>query len=217
MDPITTVMRQCRLFDGIPEEKYQNVLACLRGETKSFRKDAILLQIGECQKRPGVVMDGTLRISLYSEDGNLVTIERLGRGQVFGETLVCSMAEDSPIQIDALTDVQVLYLDFDPLLLQQECACPHKAQVTANLLREMGRGALFLNQKMRILAQNRLRNRIKLYLQMLPAKPGGELHLDMGRGELADYLCVDRSASPGNWGVCRKREFSPFRANRCVF
>lgn len=113
MDPITTVMRQCRLFDGIPEEKYQNVLACLRGETKSFRKDAILLQIGECQKRPGVVMDGTLRISLYSEDGNLVTIERLGRGQVFGETLVCSMAEDSPIQIDALTDVQVLYLDFD--------------------------------------------------------------------------------------------------------
>ena len=53
MDPITTVMRQCRLFDGIPEEKYQNVLACLRGETKSFRKDAILLQIGECQKRPG--------------------------------------------------------------------------------------------------------------------------------------------------------------------
>ena len=121
MDPITTVMRQCRLFDGIPEEKYQNVLACLRGETKLFRKDAILLQIGECQKRPGVVMDGTLRISLYSEDGNLVTIERLGRGQVFGETLVCSMAEDSPIQIDALTDVQVLYLDFDPLLLQQEC------------------------------------------------------------------------------------------------
>ena len=58
----------------------------------------------------------------------------------------------------------------------------------------MGRGALFLNQKMRILAQNRLRNRIKLYLQMLPATPGGELHLDMGRGELADYLCVDRSA-----------------------
>lgn len=30
MNPITTVMRQCRLFDGIPEEKYQNVLACLR-------------------------------------------------------------------------------------------------------------------------------------------------------------------------------------------
>ena len=191
MNPITTVMRQCRLFDGIPEEKYQNVLACLRGETKLFRKDAILLQIGECQKRPGVVM-----------------------GQVFGETLVCSMAEDSPIQIDALTDVQVLYLDFDPLLLQQECACPHKAQVTANLLREMGRSALFLNQKMRILAQNRLRNRIKLYLQMLPVKPGGELHLDMGRGELADYLCVDRSALSRELGRMQKEGILAFQGQQ---
>ena len=111
---------------------------------------------------------------------------------------MCSMAEDSPIQIDALTDVQVLYLDFDPLLLQQECACPHKAQVTANLLREMGRGRPFLNQKMRILAQNRLRNRIKLYLQMLPAKPGGELHLDMGRGELGRLsVCRPQRPLPG--------------------
>ena len=54
MDPITTAMRQCRLFDGIPEEKYKNVLACLQGDIKSFRKDTILLQIGECPKRPGV-------------------------------------------------------------------------------------------------------------------------------------------------------------------
>ena len=111
--------------------------------------------------------------------------------------------------------MQVLYLDFDPLLLQQECACPHKAQVTANLLREMGRSALFLNQKMRILAQNRLRNRIKLYLQMLPVKPGGELHLDMGRGELADYLCVDRSALSRELGRMQKEGI--LRANRCVF
>lgn len=66
---------------------------------------------------------------------------------------------------------------------------PHKAQVTANLLREGGGAALFLNQKMRILAQNRLRNRIKLYLQMLPAKPGGELHLDRG-GVNWPTICV---------------------------
>ena len=108
----------------------------------------------------------------------------------------------------------MLYLDFDPLLLQQECACPHKAQVTANLLREMGRSALFLNQKMRILAQNRLRNRIKLYLQMLPVKPGGELHLDMGRGELADYLCVDRSALSRELGRMQKEGILAFQGQQ---
>ena len=149
-------------------------------------------------------MWGTLRISLYSEDGNLLTIERLDAGRVFGESLVCSMSEDSPIQIDAITDGEVLYLDFDPLLLQQESGCPFRTRVTANLLREMGREALFLNRKMRILAQNRLRNRIKLYLQSLQVPPDGVIRLEMGRGELAEYLCVDRSALSRELGRMQK-------------
>ena len=140
----------------------------------------------------------------YSEDGNLLTIDRLSRGRVFGETLVCSMSQDSPIQIDALNDTEVLYLDFDPLLLQQENGCPYRMRVTANLLQEMGRGALFLNQKMRILAQNRLRNRIKVYLQGLPVASNGEIRLEMGRGEMADYLCVDRSALSRELGRMQK-------------
>ena len=194
MESIFTAMRRCQLFDGIPEDKYQNVLNCLHGEVRTIPRNTVLLRIGERQRRPGVVMSGTLRISLYSEDGNLLTIDRLSRGRVFGESLVCSMSEDSPIQIDALTETEVLYLDFDPLLLQQENGCPYRMRVTANLLREMGKGALFLNQKMRILAQNRLRNRIKVYLQGLPIASNGEIRLEMGRGEMADYLCVDRSA-----------------------
>ena len=184
MGSIFAAMRRCQLFDGIPEEKYQNVLNCLHGEVRAIPKDTILLRIGDCQKRPGVVMSGTLRISLYSE--------------------VCSMSQDSPIQIDALNDTEVLYLDFDPLLLQQENGCPYRMRVTANLLQEMGRGALFLNQKMRILAQNRLRNRIKVYLQGLPVASNGEIRLEMGRGEMADYLCVDRSALSRELGRMQK-------------
>ena len=204
MESIFTAMRRCQLFDGIPEDKYQNVLNCLHGEVRTIPRNTVLLRIGERQRRPGVVMSGTLRISLYSEDGNLLTIDRLSRGRVFGESLVCSMSEDSPIQIDALTETEVLYLDFDPLLLQQENGCPYRMRVTANLLREMGKGALFLNQKMRILAQNRLRNRIKVYLQGLPIASNGEIRLEMGRGEMADYLCVDRSALSRELGRMQK-------------
>ncbi len=114
------------------------------------------------------------------------------------------MGEDSPIQIDAVTDAEILYLDLDPLLLPRECGCPHKARVTANLLHEMGRGSLFLNRRMQILAQKRLRNRIKLYLQMLTPDPELRFHLDMERSELADYLGVDRSALSRELGRMQK-------------
>lgn len=213
MDTIVSAMRNCHLFDGIPEEKYKAVLTCLQAEEKTVGKNSILLCIGDQQKRAGIVLSGTLRVSLYSEDGNILTVDLLKPGRVFGETLVCSMTSDSPVQIDAITDAHVLYLDFDPLLLQQECTCPHKAQVTANLLREMGRGSLFLNQKMRILAQNRLRNRIKLYLQMVSMGSGDEICLEMGRGQLADYLCVDRSALSRELGRMQKEGILSFQGS----
>lgn len=189
MKRIIDVMCRCRLFDGIPEDKYKNVLNCLNAQLKTYAKDAVILHIGEQQGRPGVVVSGTLRLALYSEDGNLLTIDRLSAGQIFGETLACANKQESPVQIDALSDAEVLYLSFDPLLLEQGASCPHKMQVTANLLREMGQGDL-----VRILAQNRLRNKLKLYLQSLAIGPEGDLCLNMGRSELAEYLCVDRSA-----------------------
>lgn len=210
MDTIISVMRKCHLFDGIPEEKYDAVLTCLQAEQKNVQKDTMLLCIGDIQKRAGVVLSGTLRVSLYSEDGNPLTVDLLKPGRVFGETLACGAPSDSPIQIDAMTPAEVLYLDFDPLLLEQGSTCPHKAQVTANLLREMGRSGLFLTQKMRILAQNRLRNRIKLYLQMVPVGPENEIRLEMGRAELADYLCVDRSALSRELGRMQKEGILSF-------
>ena len=189
MKRIIDVMCRCHLFDGIPEDKYKNVLNCLNAQLKTYAKDAVILHIGEQQGRPGVVVSGTLRLALYSEDGNLLTIDRLSAGQIFGETLACANKQESPVQIDALSDAEVLYLSFDPLLLEQGASCPHKMQVTANLLREMGQGDL-----VRILAQNRLRNKLKLYLQSLTIGSEGDLCLNMGRSELAEYLCVDRSA-----------------------
>ena len=192
MKRIIDVMCRCHLFDGIPEDKYKNVLNCLNAQLKTYAKDAVILHIGEQQGRPGVVVSGTLRLALYSED--LLTIDRLSAGQIFGETLACAKKQESPVQIDALSDAEVLYLSFDPLLLEQGASCPHKMQVTANLLREMGQGDLVRIQKMRILAQNRLRNKLKLYLQSLAIGSEGDLCLNMGRSELAEYLCVDRSA-----------------------
>ena len=135
MKRIIDVMCRCHLFDGIPEDKYKNVLNCLNAQLKTYAKDAVILHIGEQQGRPGVVVSGTLRLALYSEDGNLLTIDRLSAGQIFGETLACANKQESPVQIDALSDAEVLYLSFDPLLLEQGASCPHKMQVTANLLR----------------------------------------------------------------------------------
>ena len=65
-------------------------------------------------------------------------------------------------------------------------------------------GLLFFNTKVRILAQKRLRDRLKIYLQTLTPDNKGCYHLLYSRTELADFLCVDRSALSRE--LCRMRD-----------
>ena len=57
---------------------------------------------------------------------------------------------------------------------------------------------------MRILAQKRLRDRLKIYLQTLTPDAKGYYSLPYTRTELADFLCVDRSALSRE--LCRMRD-----------
>lgn len=63
---------------------------------------------------------------------------------------------------------------------------------------------LFFNTKVRILAQKRLRDRLKIYLQTLTPDEKGCYSLPYTRTELADFLCVDRSALSRE--LCRMRD-----------
>ena len=77
-------------------------------------------------------------------------------------------------------------------------------QVTANLMQDMAQQLLFFNTKVRILAQKRLRDRLKIYLQTLTPDEKGCYSLPYTRTELADFLCVDRSALSRE--LCRMRD-----------
>ena len=61
-------------------------------------------------------------------------------------------------------------------------------------MQEFARRLQFLNLRVRILSQRRLRDKIKVYLQTLPHTEEGLIHLPMNRNKLADFLYADRSA-----------------------
>lgn len=94
----------------------------------------------------------------------------------------------------AVTDCEILFLDFASLFSMEGGTCPFKMRVSTNLLREFADKARFLNDKVRILAQKRLRDKLKVYLQLQTGSREGRIELPFRRNELAEFLCVDRSA-----------------------
>ena len=194
MKDIYPILRQCSFFDGIPEEKFPNVLRCLQASKKSFPKNVTILNIGEQSQTAGIILAGTVELVFYDENGSQINVNHISSGASFGLELACSQQNVSPIQLRALTDCQVLFISFETVLSMDAPPCPYRSRVASNLLRDFARQTLFLNQRLRILGQKRLRDKIKVYLQCQEIDQDGRVTLPFSRNEMADFLYVDRSA-----------------------
>lgn len=204
MEEYYSILQKCGMFNGIQPARYRDVLECLKATVRQYPRSTHIVEIGEQSHNTGVVLDGTIEEFLYDENSNQVGISHLGSGQIFGAELACTGWSTSPVCLRASSDCTVLLLDFSALLSQQTLTCPCRMQVTANLMRDMASQLLFFNTKVRILAQKRLRDRLKIYLKTLTPDPKGCYHLPYSRTELADFLCVDRSALSRE--LCRMRD-----------
>lgn len=204
MEQYYSILQQCGMFNGIQPRKYQEVLRCLNANVRKYPRNAHIVELGEQSHNTGVVLDGTMEELLYDENGNQVSICRFCSGEVFGAELACTGWTTSPVCLRAGSDCTVMLLDFSVLLSQHTLTCPCRMQVTANLMQDMAQQLLFFNTKVRILAQKRLRDRLKIYLQTLTPDSNGCYSLSYTRTELADFLCVDRSALSRE--LCRMRD-----------
>ena len=194
MGDVCPILRECGFFDGIEEENYTDVLNCLKASRKSYQKGDTILREGDCSQLAGIVMRGVVGLSFLDEEGNLVNIKHVSRCEVFGIERACSDAGTSPMQLDAVTDCEVLFMDFSSLLSVKSPLCIHRTRVISNLLRNFAQQTLHLQYHLRVLSQRRLRDKIKVYLQTQMVESDGTIHLPFKRDELANYLYTDRSA-----------------------
>ena len=204
MEQYYSILKQCGMFNGIQPRKYNEVLTCLNASVRAYPRSAHIVELGEQSHNTGVLLDGSMEEFLYDENGNQVSICTFGAGQVFGAELACTGRTTSPVCLRASSDCTVMLLDFSAMMSQQTLTCPCRMQVTANLMQDMARQLLFFNTKVRILAQKRLRDRLKIYLQTLTPDEKGCYTLPYSRTGLADFLCVDRSALSRE--LCRMRD-----------
>lgn len=71
---------------------------------------------------------------------------------------------------------------------------PIRTLLAENLIKSLAKKNLILNQKVRILSQKSLRDRVYIYLASLPKDKGGYVKNPFTQTALAEYLGVNRSA-----------------------
>ena len=59
-------MSRCRYFDGIPSQKYSNVLSCLQAKVRTFRKGEIIFRFHQQSNYAGIVVTGMVQQNIYA-------------------------------------------------------------------------------------------------------------------------------------------------------
>ncbi len=191
---IDSILQTMSLFDHIQRNNYQNVLCCLKSQIKEYQKGEIICGIHEPLLNAGIVLSGKVRVSFVNRGGSEHNVKQFEKGELFGEAFACIVEEKSAVQIIALQRSEILFLHFSELFTEKARTCPYASQVTQNLLRQIAKKNIFLNNKVEMLAQRKIRDRIYIYLKNIIKSSDSIINIPLSRQELANYLGVDRSA-----------------------
>lgn len=201
-----------QLFKGIPVDEYADALELLGAQVCSYEPPEQLVRLGDMVTKMGIIVSGKVRVGFIDEAGSQGNIDHLGPGDIFGEAMACARVP-SIVQVDAETSCEVLWLDVSKAM-GYSSTNPWGARITENLVLLLARKNLFLNRKMQTIAQKRLRDRIKMYLQDRCGTEGTTTEIPYSRTELARYLCVDRSALSREMGRMRDEGILRMEGNR---
>lgn len=186
-------IRKCYLFDGIKDEQLTEAIKLLNGRIKKVEKDDFIVQLGGVLRNAGMLLKGKIESSFQNENYDQITMHTFGGGYLFGEAIVINSAKNSPVQVRAVEDSIVLFIDLSAIY-QSEIASTLRMILAENLIKSLARKNLILNQKVRILSQKSLRDRILIYLGTLPKDKNGFVKIPFTQTALAEYLGVNRSA-----------------------
>ena len=186
-------IRKCYLFDGIKDEQLTEAIKLLNGRIRKVEKDDFIVQLGGVLRNAGLLLKGKIESSFQNENYDQITMHTFGGGYLFGEAIVINSAKNSPVQVRAVEDSIVLFIDLSAIY-QSEIASTLRMILAENLIKSLARKNLILNQKVRILSQKSLRDRILIYLGTLPKDKNGFVKIPFTQTALAEYLGVNRSA-----------------------
>ena len=184
-----------QLFAGIRKEDMPGMLGCIGYHIRSFEKGAVIAFEAETINHVGVVLTG--KVDMVKEDlwGNRTMLVRMGKDEVFGETFACGEDSLSMVTFVAAEDSEVLFLSFCRVMHTCTHACAFHQTLIENMVRIIARKNRELMRKVEVVSKKSLREKILAYLSIQAQQQAARIfEIPLGRSELAEYLCADRSA-----------------------
>ena len=104
-------LTKTEIFAGATEEEVSSMLNCLSAKKKKYQKDEIIFHAGDIVSSIGVMLKGNALIENDDIWGNRSVLDYVKEGQIFAETYACALDEKLMVNVIAMSDCEVLFLE----------------------------------------------------------------------------------------------------------
>ncbi len=206
-----------QLFSGIEGSERESLLGCLQAVRRRYKKGEMVFSAGDAPA-VGLLTSGAVQVTAEDPMGNRAIIGRMEAGDLFGEAFACAGSEHMPFSVEAAADCDLLLIDVKKILVTCPTACPFHTRLIENLMAILARKNIMLGAKIRHLSRRTTRDKLLSYLSEQAREAGSRsFAIPFNRQELADYLCVDRSAMSAELSKLRTECVLDYEKNEFTF
>lgn len=184
-----------QLFSNMSKEDIFSILPCLNLRTKKFKKGELIICAGDISNYVCMLLEGEAIIQKEDFWGDVSIIAKLSKSMIFAESY--AMLKNIPIEVSVLAyeDSIVAFLDIKNIYSSCSKSCSFHNQLIQNLLYIISNKNFALTKKIEYISKKNIRDRLLSYLSSEAMKNGSDkFTIEFNRQQLADYLCVNRSA-----------------------
>ena len=188
-------LQESAFFANISVEDLQKIYTCIAARERVITRGTFVFRAGERVRFVYLILSG--RMHIIDEDffGNQSIVETMNCGTLFGEAYVLSLKEKQLVSVIAAEKSVVL--EIDPARLFEICphGCPCHAQLIRNTLFILSEKIVRITEKMRHIMRRTIRQKLLSYLSdCAQHENSNSFFIPYSRQQLADFLCIDRSA-----------------------
>ena len=184
------------LFKGVNKEDCLRMISCFSPDIRKYKAGSRIGEFSGSSDRIGIVLSGTAVMVRYDINGVRTIIESLSEQSIFGAFFTYLPTMRSMIEIAAESDCEIMFVSRSEITKRCENACRCHSQVVENLLELMSEKAITLSERVEVLSQRTIEDKLISCLQIIEDKtPEGKIpQIPFTTTALSDYLCVNRSA-----------------------
>ena len=199
------ILKRTQLFSGVSDTEISAMLNCLQAKLLTFQKGDYVFREGERIDNITVLVKGKLLVQHDDFWGNRNIVNVIRVGEMFGEAYVAPESGSLLNDVIAEEDSAVIFFDVRRILTVCSTACRFHSMVIQNLFFAISEKNRKLVQKIGYMSKRSTRAKLLSYLSE-EAKRQNSSHftIPFTRQQLADFLCVDRSAMSNE--LCKMRD-----------